>query len=55
MVKFWANLDLLETQIFEFVMLHKVNALQREKVLRQLVDFFRLNAMAILQLTFCKL
>jgi hypothetical protein len=38
MVKFWAsttsNIDLLETQIFEFVVLHKVKALQRENVLR---------------------
>jgi hypothetical protein len=50
MAKFWAstisNLDLLETLIFEFVVLHKVKALWREKVLRQLDYFFLLNAIA---------
>jgi hypothetical protein len=50
MVKFWAsttsNLDLLETQIFEFVVLHKVKAFRMEKVLRKLVYFFLLNAIA---------
>lgn len=50
MAEFWAsttsNLDLLETQIFEFVVLHKVKAFWREKVLGQLVCFFLLNAIA---------